>query len=240
MTRVIRIVDFETNGTEPPAEVIEVGHCDLTEDGADWVVGRPVSRLCGADRLTCETRAIHHIHPSEVAGLDPFYAQPYVQQAKSDGIIAIAAHHADFEGKWLGPVLAGMPMICTYKAALRVWPDAPEHKNQFFRYWLEDQGITAPDAALAQPAHRAGPDAYATAWLLKALLAHASVDDLIAWNTEPAALPRCPIGKWRGSPWSQVDAGFLDWMTKQATMERDLKWNADRELRRRRDQLRPR
>lgn len=238
--RTIRVVDFETNGIAPPSEVIEVGHCDVTLDGERWTVGVPTARLCGADRLTCETRAVHHITPAEIAGCEPFYSQPYVQQAIADGVDALAAHHADFEGKWLGPVLGGLPLICTYKSALRVWPDAPEYKNQVLRYWLEDQGLTAVDPALAQPAHRAGPDAYATAHLLAALLSRASVTDLVAWSKEPAAVPRCPIGKWRGSPWSDVDAGFLDWMTRQATMENDLKWNAKRELDRRRDQLRPR
>jgi exodeoxyribonuclease X len=35
--------------------------------------------------------------------------------------------------------------------------DAPSHSNGALRYWLEDQGKIAPDHALTQPAHRAGP-----------------------------------------------------------------------------------
>jgi exodeoxyribonuclease X len=237
----VRVLDFETTGTEPPAEVIEVGTCDVISETSSLIVEKPVARLCGCDRPpTCETRAIHHIEPSELAGREPFYAQPFVHQAKSDGIQAIAAHHADFEGKWLGPVLGDMPMVCTYKGALRVFPDAPSHQNQVLRYWLQEQGRTNVDPALASPAHRAGPDAYATAHLLRELLSHASLTDLIAWTKEPAAMPRCPIGKWRGTKWSEVEAGFLEWMCRQPTMEADLKWNAKRELDRRRDQLRPR
>ena len=87
-----------------------------------------------------------------------------------------------------------------------------------------------------EPAHRAGPDAYVTAHILKAILeAGVSSRDLVAWTKEPRVLPTCPIGaEWRGKPWAEVDAGFLNWMLKNATMEEDLKWNARRELERRR------
>src|SRR6185312_6852390 len=176
--------------------VIEVGACDVVakDDGAHAIV--PLSSyLCGGGTITAETRAIHHISPAEILGFLPFDAQAFVAQAREDGVAAIAAHHADFEGKWVGSALDGLPLICTYKGALRVWPDAPSHQNQVLRYWLEEQGLSAPDPILCQPARRAGPDAYATAHLLKALLAFATPAALVEWTTEPAALPRCTIGK---------------------------------------------
>ncbi|MNR42339.1 hypothetical protein D3C85_1608450 [compost metagenome] len=57
---------------------------------------------------------------------------------------------------------------------------------------------------------------------------------MVAWTKEPRLLPKCPIGKFRGQPWADVEAGFLNWMLGQPTMEEDLKWNARRELERRR------
>jgi len=187
MTRVIRVIDFETAGEAPPAAVIEVGWCDVVETADGWNVGSPGSGLCGADRVTCETRAVHHISPRDIEGFQPFHAQEFVGGALLDGAVALAAHNAQFEAQWLGPVLGSMSMLCTYKAALRIWPDAPAHKNMVLRYWLEEQGIANIDAALAQPAHRAGPDAYVTAHLLKHLLAKTTVEQLIAWTAEPAA-----------------------------------------------------
>ena len=84
------------------------------------------------------------------------------------------------------------------------------------------------------PSHRAGPDAYVTAWLLVALLnAGATGKQMIAWTKEPKLMPKCPLGKFRGKPWPEVDAGFLGWMLRQADMDADLKWNAQRELLRR-------
>lgn len=53
------------------------------------------------------------------------------------------------------------------------------------------------------------------------------------WTKEPRLLPTCPLGKFRGVPWSEVEAGFLGWMLRQPTMEEDLKWNAQREITRR-------
>jgi exodeoxyribonuclease X len=144
---------------------------------------------------------------------------------------AIAAHNAEFETKFFA---APVPLICTYKAALRVWPDAPGHSNGSLRYWLEDQGKIAPDHALTQPAHRAGPDAYVTAHILLALFnSGATGKEMVVWTKEPRLLPKCPLGKFRGKPWAEVEDGFLGWMLRQPTMESDLKWNAEREIARR-------
>lgn len=121
--KIIRVLDFETSGIAPPAHVIEVGACDLVFDDGAWQVDMPEAHLCGGGTITAETRAIHHISPAEILGLAPFDAATFVADARRDEVIAIAAHHADFEGKWIGADLGGLPLICTYKAALRVWPE---------------------------------------------------------------------------------------------------------------------
>lgn len=227
---VIRVIDFETTGMEPPAEVIEVGYCELVNAGAGWAVQDPVSYLCGVSTSPPETRAIHHISLADVEGCVPFDAARLVED--SDRCAILAAHNLDFELRFLGD--PGINTICTYKAALRVWPDAPGHSNGVLRYWLQDQGLISPDHAKTLPPHRAGPDAYVTAHILKALLAHATAREMVAWTREPRLLPTLPIGKQKGAKWADVDQGFLDWMLKQESMEADLKWNASRELERRR------
>ncbi|GAA0765882.1 hypothetical protein GCM10009434_02810 [Brevundimonas olei] len=236
---VLRVVDMETTGMSPPeAEVIEVGYCDLIGQGDDptsWAVGKPVSWLCGVESVPPETRAVHHIRADEVAGL-PAFADTRSRLFEGDpALSAIVAHNLDFEDRFLGE--HGALPICTLKAALRVWPDAPSHSNSVLRYWLEDQGLLSLDHDTAMPPHRAGPDAYVTAHILKALLAAGATGrEMIAWTQEPRLLPTCPIGKFRGQKWADVEAGFLNWMLAQASMEEDLKWNARRELERRRSQ----
>ena len=229
---VLRVIDFETTGMAPPAEVVEVGYCDLTGEDNQWEVSEPVSWLCGVENIPPETRAVHHIGPAEVAGL-PAFAETRARLFNEGPLIAaLVAHNFDFEAAFLGE--HGALAICTCKAALRVWPDAPGHSNSVLRYWLEDRGLLSLDHDTAMPPHRAGPDAYVTAHILKALFAAGATGrEMIAWTKEPRVLPTCPIGKFRGRPWADVEAGFLRWMTDQATMEPDLKWNAQRELDRR-------
>lgn len=225
---VIRVIDFETTGTEPPeAEVCEVGTCDLHLE--ERRVESPASWMCGVKAMPPEVRAVHHISLAECEGWDAFSPEPIFR--RTNAADAIAAHNAEFETKFFA---SPVPVICTYKAALRVWPDAPSHSNGALRYWLEDQGKIAPDHSLTQPAHRAGPDAYVTAHILLALFdAGATGKQMVAWTKEPRLLPRCPLGKFRDKPWSEVEAGFLGWMLRQPTMEADLKWNAEREIARR-------
>lgn len=222
---IIRVIDFETTGTEPPAEVCEVGICDLHLE--ERRIAEPRTWMCGVKDMPPDVRAVHHISLAECDGWDAFDAD----RMFADPCNAIAAHNAEFETKFF---TSPVPVICTYKAALRVWPDAPSHSNGALRYWLQDQGKISPDHVKTQPAHRAGPDAYTTAHILLALFAAgATGKQMVAWAKEPRLLPTCPIGKFRGQPWSAVEDGFLGWMLRQPTMEDDLKWNAEREIARR-------
>jgi exodeoxyribonuclease X len=232
---LIRVIDFETTGMEPPAQVCEVGRCDVLGDtGEPWSVLAPASILCSVDAMPPEVRAVHHISLAETKEGLPFSAPILWAEAEAARASVVAAHNADFEGKFWGPPT--LPVLCTYKAALRVWPHAPSHSNGALRYWLEDQELIAPAHHLTMPPHRAGPDAYVTAHILTALLKEATARQMVAWTKEPRLLPTCPLGKFRGKPWPEVETGFLSWMLGQPTMEEDLKWNARRELDRRRDQ----
>lgn len=80
-----------------------------------------------------------------------------------------------------------------------------------------------PYIAVVDRAHRAGPDAYVTAFLLRELLAQHPLSTLIQWSQEPAILIRVPFGKRpeeggsRGMRWTEVDASLLYW-----TVERDF------------------
>lgn len=189
---VIRVIDFETTGMEATDQVVEYGYCDLTRESGTtaWVVGAPRSRLCGVDAIPPEVRAVHHITMAEVADA-PHFDEAEVHNPEVD-VSVLAAHNLDFEDKFI-PSRA-LPGICTLKAALRVWPDAPNHKNGTLRYWLEDRGLLALDHEMAMPPHRAGPDAYVTAHILKALFeAGATGKDMVAWTKEPALLPTCPL-----------------------------------------------
>jgi exodeoxyribonuclease X len=228
---LIRVTDFETTGVEPTHEVCEVGWTDYETDGGR--IFSPQSHLCRVASVPPEARAVHHISAAETASSLPWCPEEYLARAEADKIAAFAAHNAPFEAQWLA--LGAIPLICTYKVALRVWPQAPGHNNGCLRYWLEDEGLIVVEVALAQPPHRAGPDSFVSAHVLKAAFAAGVVGkQMVQWTREPALLPTCPIGEHRGKPWADVPWGFLDWMVRKAHgMDPDLVWNAQRELTRR-------
>ena len=229
----LRVIDLETTGTAPPAEVIEFGRTDLVYDAADCAIDRPMARLYRPlNGIPPETMAVHHITEADFKADTPVCSPELLRQAVWGGAVpdVLVAHNCDFERQFVSEAATdALPWICTFKAALRVWPDAPKHSNQVLRYWL---GVEL-DNALAMPPHRAGPDAYVTAFVLKALLAEASVEDMIAWTKEPRLLPKVPMGKHRGSAWADAPVDYLQWMSRQADMDPDVVWNARRELTRR-------
>lgn len=229
---LVRVVDFEGTALDETAKVIEVGWWDFSP--SDHLVLTGGGYLCGGPTIPPESRAVHHIRQEDIADKESFDAAKLEADAKAAGVVAWAAYNAEYEQRFLAD---GIPLVCVYKAALRCWPDAPSHGCMAVLYWLEDQGKVEYDRALAYPPHRATPDAYATAIILKAIYALGHTGkDLIQWTSEPRLLPRCPIGVWRGKPWADVDDGFLRWILSKGDMDADIQWNADRELTRREEE----
>ena len=67
----------------------------------------------------------------------------------------------------------------------------PGHGNQTLRYWLRPTGL---NPVIAGTPHRALPDAYVTACLLREMLKPARMEELIAWTRGPTRCPGSPSG----------------------------------------------
>jgi len=218
----IRVLDLETTGTEATDEVVEIAAVDVSNDRhvtlATHALVKPIKPIPPA------ARAVHHISDDDVKDASA-WGDVWPRFTNGQVVTHFCAHNAKFESQWITENMRGArPMICTYKAALRIWPDAPGHSNMVLRYWLDLlPGVNGEH-------HRAPFDALITAHLLLEILKHASIEQIVEWSKEQPLMPRCPIGKFRGKPWAEVERGFLTWMTNQADMDADLKWNARREL----------
>ncbi|WP_338664693.1 DNA polymerase III subunit epsilon [Pararoseomonas sp. SCSIO 73927] len=202
----LRVIDLETTGDSfANGGVVEIGWQDLARgaDGSWDLDGGPRSLLVRPDfPISAVTSAIHHIVDEDVAEARP-WAEVAPAILRGGHALALAAHRAAFEQRWCAPALSGRARwICTWKCALRVWPDAPTHSNQGLRYWRRPAGLDRPTGL---PAHRAGPDAYVTAHHLRDMLALAGLDRLLAWSVEPALLVRVPSGPLRGRRWDELD-----------------------------------
>lgn len=238
------VVDTETTDLEPEAELVEIASClmVLTED-RETIIDDPWTKLFKPGRhIGPGARSVHHITVDDLVSCHP--AGPddrkaFCQRTEGGESYAPAqimvAHNCRFEQQFFSDEdTGGLPWICTYKVALRVFPEAPTHSNGGLYYWLQDQGLMPNLGDLAHPMHRAGPDTYISAHILRILLDRATVDEMIQWTSEPRLLPTCPIGdQWRGKPWADVEFGFLKWMVGKEGLDPDFRWNAKREVERR-------
>ncbi len=225
---IIRAIDFETTGIPSESDrhaVIEIGRCDLEvrDDGAFTWVECPEAILCNPQRpIPHEAMAVHHITEADVA--DATGDLSFIGDADF-----YAAHNAEYEASFWSP---SRPLICTWKVALRLWPDEPSHSLQFLRYRL-----SLPTKGLfADPPHRAGPDAYLCALLMERIVKEkrATIDDMVRWSSGLALLPRCPLTKHKGKRWEDVPTDYLQWVVFKATdMDATVKANAKHWLKQR-------
>lgn len=236
MTEIIRVFDVETTGIDPKEDrVVEIAAYDVERYGLDIT---PVASYLVDPRCMIPpvASAVHHITDADIeeAGAPPF--GEIWPKLYDPAITFYAAHNCEFE-KGFMPTPEGVEWICTYKCALRRWPDAPGHSNQVLRYWLgldDEIDFVRANASLA---HRAGPDAYVTAFLLATLLSDGerTVADLIAWSKEPKLYTTLTFGKHRGVKLTEAPADYLGWLRDgRHDMEADWRHCAKVELERRR------
>lgn len=234
LPQIVRVVDLETTGNAPPAHAVcEIGWQDvaLGEDGRWELHGEGGQTLVNPGRpIPPITEAIHHIRDVDVADAPYWHdvARPILDPWPRR--LALAAHRSDFEQQYCTASLTrDARWICTWKCALRLWPDSPAFSNQVLRYWRKPEGLVRE---LGLPVHRALPDAYVTAFHLRDMLNEASLAQLLAWSAEPGLLPRVRYGPDRGKDWREITeeslAGFL------TDRDPDVRHTAETEYARRR------
>lgn len=229
----VRVIDLETAG-DGKQDVCEIGWQDVCvgTNGRWQIADERGSYLVNPGHpISPDTMAIHHIRDEDVADA-PFWKEvaPLALRPQG-GVNALAAHRATFEQRYCTPNLSGgARWICTWKCALRLWPQLPRFSNQMLRYQRKPEGLIHE---LGLPAHRAMPDAYVTAHHLRDMLNEASLEQLLAWSLEPGLLPRVPEGPHRGKSWHQLNDDALRELA--GARDSDIRFSAGKELERRGD-----
>jgi exodeoxyribonuclease X len=240
---IIRIFDIESCGlATADMQAVEVATVDLislderldAQGRPEWTRGRMWSSLVNPGRkIPVSAMAVHHITDEMVAGAPTF---EQLLSALTDGDPIFAAHHLRFDlGAWeVSSRGAGLPdparCLCSYKAAVTAWPDAPGHKNQELRYWL---GLKLADPSLAQP-HRALGDAYVTAAIVRRLLRELTVEQMIEIAAKPLLLPYFTFGKHAMRPIDELPGDYLGWVVQNVTDNEDVQHTARHHLEKRR------
>lgn len=227
MDNPVFTIDFETTDKDPKlAKPVEVALYNRKWQYETFIY---------CENIPAETSAIHHIVDADVVNAPDWNSVKNnlaISCGYTNPLAVLVAHNAEYEKTILGDDFVPVLWVCTYKCSLRVWPDAPAHRNEVLRYHLklgEDRGRKHSHST-----HNAMHDAKVTFTLFEELLKYTTLGQLIEWTEQPAKLPRMPMGKHFGQTWDTVPGPYLQWCINQADMREDVKYCAKEELQRRR------
>lgn len=221
----LRIIDIETTGTNPNDDaVVEIASCDAARDSKPT---NPMSRLVNPGRpIPAESSAVHHLTDVDVRNAPVF--SHVIDEFAGSGVYV--AHNADFESSFLSDALQRPKWLCTYKCALRLWPDLPTHSNQGLRYIFGYRRPWDMSEAELTP-HRALPDCFVTACVLREVLREANEQgttfaELLEWSQQPALISVFRFGKHKGQRLDAVPRDYLEWISEKSDMDASAKFSA--------------
>lgn len=203
---IIRCVDFETLGLNAEDGVCELGWTDIeVVDGRPPMVTGPTSILVNPGRpIPPQASGVHHITDAMVDGKQPFSV--CAAQLLHGGPL-LCAHNAVFEQQFF---TVPAQWICSWRVAVTLAPNAPDHKLQTLRYWLK---LDLEPEFVREP-HRAGPDSYICAHLVSRMLRKLTPEQMVEISNKPVILPKFHFGEHAGKPLAEVPTGYLEWMLK--------------------------
>ena len=224
----LTVIDLESTGLDPAADaIIELGAVDVTP--AYQIINQRTHLVCPPIAISPQASAVHHLIDADLVGKPPLreVIEHYM------GSCAYISHGASFEAGFLSQHLGPSKKtsqpptwICSYKCALRVWPEAESHSNGALRYML---GLANPFGIDRHSivAHRALGDTIVTAAIFVELLKHARWSQLALWSSEPALHTVLSFGKHRGMKYAEAPADYLAWIRDKSDLDSDTKWTAN-------------
>jgi exodeoxyribonuclease X len=214
------IVDTETTGAEPVAEVIELAVGKVEDDLSYTPIFQGYFKPQG--RVLFSAMAVHHILPIELEGHpDSVLAKAHLP-ADMEYMIG---HHVDYDWECLGQ--PACKRICTLALSRWLWPGNDAHNLGTLTYHLTTDLVVARDILRHQ--HGAGQDVELVYAVLRAMLEQEALKGVDTWEklwlvSQEARIPTIwSFGKFKGQPIYAADAGYLQWCLKQPDMDEYVK-----------------
>ena len=122
----LRCIDIETTGIDPSRDaIVEIASVDLQRDAT--ITNFQETLVRPSIPVPAAASAVHHLIDADLAHAPQLEA--VINRFK--GADAYVAHNCSFERSFIGPLVGDTIWVCTYKCALRIWPDlAAAHGNQ--------------------------------------------------------------------------------------------------------------
>lgn len=208
--RQVWTADTETTGFDHQTNSL-VEFAAVTEDRQVWAH----SLLKPKHPISFGAMATHHITEDMVA--DAPEAEGWLDTVffRGDGY-GLVFHNAGFDTNFLPLWMREWPVVCTWRCAMHLFPDAESHSNQSLRYEL---GLDVSDmpAEAGGLAHRALYDAWVTSHLYQRIreVSGLDFDGLAELTKKPVLLKKVRFGKHVGELWEDVPKSYLRWMLGQ-------------------------
>lgn len=223
--RQVRVADTETTGFDAASNSL-VEFAYVREDFAEW----NHSLLKPKHPISFGAMGTHHI--TERMVVDAPEADWWLEQHfPPDEQFGLVFHNASFDTAFLPPHMVDIPVVCTWRCAMSVWPEAESHSNQALRYELGLDLGDMPEEAGGE-AHRALYDAWVTCALYDRLRVETgkTFEELVELTKAPILQKKVRFGKHSGEMWSDVPKDYLRWILKQ-DFDSDVKHTAEFHLR---------
>jgi len=213
----IFVADVETTGLN--AHVDEIVELSFVEINEDFIEQSRLSTKVNPGMPICPAAsAVHGIIDADVVEALPLNEalQPFGEGYFDD--VFLIAHNAQFDQKFLDHYWCIQGVFCTLRAARRMYPDAPNHKLQTLRFYLDldvDRDVAA---------HSAEGDVAVLIALLQKMVSDSgeSLPDFVDLMLEPIPVDVMPFGKYKGCTLQSLPKSYVKWLLNLPDLDSDL------------------
>jgi exodeoxyribonuclease X len=225
------VLDTETSNLDPAegAAILELAWMVVDHVNGEW---KPTAAhemyIQHEGPIHPRAQASHHIRAdwltAERGAVPRTEAVEKLLQSIEPDSFAVA-HNSEFDSKFLPEVTNSW--ICTFRAAKRMWPEAPGYGNQVLRYWLN----VIPDLSMAptikaRSPHQALYDVATTTGILLRMLRDHTPEELHQLS-QPMLLKTIEFGKHKGKQFELVPRDYMTWLRDQPRLDDDLRFTLD-------------